>query len=39
MQTLIELGYTHGDTIEAVVAFAGVAICVVAVLLTKTETK
>ena len=39
MNTLIELGYTHGDTIEAVVAITGVTICVVAVLLTKMETK
>jgi len=39
MNTLIELGYTHGSTIEVVVAVAGVAICAVAVLLTKTENK
>lgn len=37
MQTLIDFGYNYGDAIEVAVAVAGVAICAVALILTKTE--
>ena len=35
MQTLIDLGYAHGQTIELFVAGAGVAIVIAALILTK----
>lgn len=35
MQTLIDLGYAHGQIIELFVACAGIAIVVTALVLTK----
>lgn len=37
MQTLIDLGYAYGDTIEILVAIAGASIVLTGLLMTRGE--